>query len=128
VTGHEMVHRTLLPDYAIYHVLVSPSNTICKRAYDNFLEFRNVMEKLYPGVKVPTLDNGSWFSESDIALINKNKVCLELFLNDIVSHPLLSNTAIVKEFFSLSSPKSVEKALSDYEKIPDVNNLAELVN
>jgi hypothetical protein len=71
-----MVHRTLLPDYAIYHIMVKPSKGLCKRTYDNFLELRSIMEKLYPGVKVPSLDSGSWFSESDITLINKNKVCL----------------------------------------------------
>ena len=65
----------------------------------------NIMEKLYPGVKVPSLDSGSWFSESDIVLINKNKLYLELFLNDIVEHPMLSKTKIVKEFFSVHSPK-----------------------
>ena len=37
VTGHEIVHRTLLPDYAIYIISVNPSNVVCKRSYDDFL-------------------------------------------------------------------------------------------
>jgi hypothetical protein len=49
-------------------------------------------------------------------------------LNDIADHPLLAKTSIFKEFLSLDTPKNIEKVLQDYEKIPDVNNLAELVN
>ena len=62
ITGHEMVHRTLLPDYVIYHIAVKPSKIFCKRTYDNFLELSKVLSKMYPGVKVPSLDSGSWFS------------------------------------------------------------------
>lgn len=76
-----MIHRIFLPDYVIYHVNVYPSNIICKRTYDDFLELKLNLEKLYPAVKIPYIDSGSWFSESDISLINKNKINLEHFLN-----------------------------------------------
>ena len=56
-----MVHRTILPDYALYHVKVG-SNLICKRTYDDFLELSAILEILHPGVKVPYLDSPSWFS------------------------------------------------------------------
>lgn len=37
VHNHEIVHRTLLPDYAIYHIKSYPSKVVCKRTYDDFL-------------------------------------------------------------------------------------------
>jgi hypothetical protein len=76
-----MVHRYFLPDYVIYHIVVLPAKLVCKRTYDEFLDLRKNLEKMFPCIKIPYLDSSSWFSESDIALIKKNKVSLELFLN-----------------------------------------------
>ena len=101
------MHRTLLPDYAIYHIKVDPLNLICKRTYDDFLELRKILEKLYSGVKVPIIESGSWFSESDIALINTNKVTLEQFLNDINAHPTLSRSEVFREFVTVPDHKII---------------------
>lgn len=118
VNNHEIVHRTLLPDYAIYHISVSPQNIICKRTYDDFLELRKILDKLFPGCKVPVIDSASWFSESDIALINTNKVTLEQFLNDILSHPTLSKAEVFRDFLSVSDQKKMERTLENYLDIP----------
>ena len=107
ISGHEIVHRTLLPDYALYIITIFPSNVSCKRTYDNFVELRDVLHKMYPGVKVPSLSSGSWFSESDITLINKNKIILEIFLNDIIDHPILSRTDLVSEFLSAKEQRTI---------------------
>ena len=68
-----MVHRTILPDYAVYHVKSHPREVVCKRTYDDFTELRKHLIRLYPCMKVPYLEDSSWLAESDIAHINKNK-------------------------------------------------------
>lgn len=118
ITNHQIVHRTLLPDYAIYHIEVTPANILCKRTYDDFLELKKILEKLYPGCKIPVIDSASWFSESDISLINTNKITLEQFLNDLLDHPTLSKTEVFRDFLQITDQKKMEKALENYLEIP----------
>jgi len=123
-----MVHRYFLPDYAIYHILVIPGNHLCKRTYDEFLDLRKNLTKLFPCVKIPYLDSSSWFSESDIALINKNKINLELFINELIRHPTLAKAEIVCDFLTIPGVQEIETALNNYADLPPISKLSELAN
>jgi hypothetical protein len=72
---------------------------------------KNILQQLYPYVKVPYLESGSWLSENDIVLINKNKNHLEMFMKGIFEHPVLSQLEIVSRFVSLVEHKQIKAYL-----------------
>jgi hypothetical protein len=105
----------------------SPEDTVvCKRTYDDFVQLRNTLQHLYPYVKTPFLENGSWLSENDIALIQKNKIHLQLFMRALLEHPLLARLPIVHSFLSIPDHKQLKAFLEGFDKAKPPRGLGEI--
>ena len=53
---------------------------------------------------------------------------LEQFLNDIIEHPTLAQTELLREFLAAPEQKQIQKILEDYSKIPHCPSFAEMAN
>lgn len=106
-----MIHRTFLPDYAMYHIKITPHNIICKRTYQDFVDLKKHLERLFPCLKLPYLESSSWLAENDILLINKNKTLLEMFLRGLLEHPTFAKAPLLKLFLTVPEHKSMLKEL-----------------
>lgn len=71
----------------MYNLKVFPSETICKRNYDDFNKFKLVLEKFYPGIQLPYL-------EKDKGTNNEQTQMLEYFMTDVLSNIELRNSRI----------------------------------
>jgi hypothetical protein len=94
-----------VPDYVLYHVLTKGINVQVKRKYNHFLRLRNMLVKFYPGHRVSFLEKNPWINDKDTEFIAKQKVMIELFMNDLLMNPEFRNCRIVEEFLTLDYKK-----------------------
>lgn len=57
IRSFETVQRSIFAsNYLMYNVNVFPSQTLCKRNYEDFAKLRSTLEKFYPGIQLPYLE------------------------------------------------------------------------
>ncbi len=85
------------------------------RKYSAFTELRETLFKLYPGYIIPPIHkkiSKSWEPDH----LNKRKYFLQLFLNDLLIHPVIKRSGMLKAFLSIDNEKDYEGAMKLYEK------------
>lgn len=73
------------------------------RRYSDFLALRQEMIKDYPGYVIPPLPAKKLSGNTDPEFILERKYELQMFLNDVLRHPLLKNYDLFLKFISLSN-------------------------
>lgn len=71
-----------------------------ERRYSDFFAMRQEMLRFYPGYVVPPLPSKKVPGNVDINFIQERKSELQLFLNDVLKHPLLRNFELFVAFLS----------------------------
>ena len=104
-------------NYLSFTIKTIPKKWIVQRKYSNFIELRNAFTKFYPGFIIPPLPNPSK-KKAEEENQDKKKYCLEIFLNDILMHPVLLTSKLFYYFLSLNSEQEFESKLSEVVKIP----------
>lgn len=75
----------------MFNLKVFPSETICKRNYEDFNKFKQALEKFYPGVQLPYLEKDKGTNNEHA---NKQAQMLEYFMTDVLSNTELRNSRI----------------------------------
>lgn len=88
-------------NYIVCEIETKTKGWKVKRTEKDFLFLRTVLSKLYPGCLIPLLSESALSKNNSNSLI-KNKRSLQHFLDEIVSHPLLSTAQFLKEFLKCS--------------------------
>lgn len=88
-------------NYIVCEIVTKTKGWQVKRTEKDFLFLRTVLSKLYPGCLIPLLPENSLAKDNSNSLI-RSKRSLQHFLDEIVSHPLLSTAVFLKEFLRCS--------------------------
>lgn len=101
--------------YSSFFIKTIPKGWVAERKFENFIELRNIITKSYPGYIVPPLPCKieKKFEKEDI---EKKKHYLQVFLNDLLKHPVLRNSNIFFQFLSLPSEKEYELKAKSHKK------------
>ena len=102
--------------FSSYFVKTLPNNWVAERKFENFVNLRNILLKLYPGYIVPPL-SAKVEKKLEKADIEKKKNYLQIFLNDLVRHPILRTANILFCFLSMPSEKEYELKAKTYLKM-----------
>lgn len=78
-----------------------------------FVELRELLTRQFPGFVVPPVPKKS-IKNFKPQLLEKRREKLQLFLNDLLDHPLFKQTDAVWNFLSITDDKSYEKIKSGY--------------
>jgi len=87
--------------YILYTMTTPSKGFHVDRRYSDFFALRQEMSRLYPGYVIPPLPSKNVPGNIDIKFIQERKVELQLFLNDVIKHPLLRNFDLFVAFLSL---------------------------
>ena len=72
---------------------------------------------MFPGIKLAYLESNRWFSATDEAFINDQKVMLEFFLNDLLKNPEIRNSKILEDFLTLLDHKTIKRKFEEWDKL-----------
>ena len=62
----EQVSRNFLQsDYTVYHISFPPTKHVVKRKFSDFRKVRNILQKLYPFLRLPYLEPEGWINSSE---------------------------------------------------------------
>ncbi len=85
------------PNYVECEIETAAKNWKVQRKEADFHALRKAFCKLYPGYIVPPLPK-NLLTSSESADLNKRKRALQRFLDDTLTHPVLSGAAFLKTF------------------------------
>jgi hypothetical protein len=87
------------------HTNTAQEKTIVERRYSDFESFASILHRNYRGLVIPPLPPKNWsvFSASDITRINQRKHEFQMFLEDLVTHPVLKFCYELRAFLEASS-------------------------
>ncbi|QRV74046.1 sorting nexin-41 [Ceratobasidium sp. AG-Ba] len=87
--------------------VIRSANTEARRRYSEFESLRNSLAKLYPTLIIPPIPSKQSFGDyaikqskakEDASLIARRRRMLQVFLNRVASHPILSNEHVFHRF------------------------------
>ena len=111
-------------NYELYTISTPLTDYVVKRKQLDFFELREYLVKRYPGYMIPPLPkkiNKKFIAES----MKKYMRLLQLFLNDLLDHPLLRETKIVHSFLTIQDEKVYAKVIKELVKKPLPKEIAE---
>ncbi len=100
-----------------YVIKTSPKGWTVERKYAAFLEFREALVRMYPGYIVPPL-SAKIEKKLEPAYLEKTRHFAELFLNELLKHPVLRSSTLLFVFLSVPSEKEFEAKRKAYAKLP----------
>jgi hypothetical protein len=106
---------TFSSNYELYTISTPLTDWVVKRRQSHFFELREHLVKRYPGYIVPSLPkkiNKKFTTES----MNKYIKLLQLFLNDLLDHPLLRETKLLHSFLTVKNENTYERMIKELTK------------
>ncbi len=85
----------------VYVIDTQPKGFHVERRYNEFVTFRAELMRLYPGYIVPPIPHKKTGKALEPTFISKRKELLQLFLSDLLKHPLLRTAELLFNFLSL---------------------------
>ena len=120
--------------YATYLVKTEPFKFEVRRRFSDFEWLREVLMNQYNNCIIPPVYKKSYFMGLDDYVINKRISVLQRFINEVIEHPLLRNSQILYDFFSIkeknefNNKKNVYNALSLPKKMEEMKSLSGEIN
>lgn len=102
--------------YVMYTIMTPSKGFSVERRYSDFVTLRQEMIKEYPGYVIPPLPVKRITGNIDPSFVQERKVELQLFLNDILRHPLLWKYELIIDFLSLT-PREWDAKVKQINKI-----------
>ncbi len=87
--------------YVVYVISTQPRGLQAEHRYSDFVSLRDQLQRLYPGYVVPPLPKKKIGKKLDAIFLNKRKIKLQQFLNDLLKHPMLRATELFFQFLTL---------------------------
>lgn len=110
IDKHDIIERSFLAaDYAMYYMKVSPLGIECKRNYEDFSRLKKNLEKFFPGVHLPYLDDNSWLNNTNVDFINNQKKMIEFFVRDLLRNKEIRNSRVMEDFLLLKDHKPMKR-------------------
>jgi len=103
--------------YSAYTIKTNPKGWVVDRKFSRFAELRAHLLGMYPGFIIPPLP-AKPEDKLKPADMERRRKCFELFLNDILKHPVLRSCSLVHLFLSIPKDKEYEEKRSLYSKLP----------
>lgn len=97
-----------------------------KRKQSDFNSLRQVLNRLYPGFVVPPLPKKP-LKRLEPDLMNARKEKLQLFLNDVLKHPVLNTCGYLWRFLSAPDEKEFDKIKAEYEKLERPGKISDFI-
>ena len=88
--------------YIVYTIATPLKDFAVERRYSEFDELREILQRNFLGYVIPPLPPKKVISNLSTELIKKRKIGLELFLNDLLMHPVLKHSEFLLKFLSVS--------------------------
>ena len=112
-----VTHRTRIIDpslfkakYVVYVIATPSKGYLVERRYSDFLALRQEVIKDFPGYLISPMPVKKIAGNIDPLFIQERKAELQLFLNDLMHHPILKGYELLEQFLSLGSKEWEEKA------------------
>lgn len=96
-----------------------------QRKEDDFTCLRKTLMKLYPGFAIPVLPK-SYLKNLDPESIDHHKVKLCHFINEILSHPLLSRSKQIRSFLN-NTDEEFERSKEEFESTLPPKTVSECI-
>jgi len=96
--------------YVCYVINTPGKDYTVERRYSDFLALRQEMLRDFTGYVIPPIPIKKLTGNTDSELIQERKAELQMFLNDVLKHPLLGNYELFLKFISSSSKDWEERA------------------
>ena len=111
--------------YSSYSLKTLPKGWIAERKYEAFIDLRDAFTKMYPGYVIPPLSKKPE-KKLEPADLDKRRHHLELFLRDVLKHPVLRSSSLLFLFLSVVSEKEYEIKRKVYSKLPLPKDVSEI--
>ena len=113
--------------YIMYILTTKSKGYSVERRYSDFLNMRQELIKRFPGYIIPPIPVKKLSKNLDPEFVHERRSSLQLFLKDILKHPLSRNSDIFEKFISATSKDweeiaklfkvNVQKEIDQYETI-----------
>ena len=110
-------------NYLVCEIETKKKGWKVKRKDKDFVLLRSLLSKLYPGCVIPLLSE-TVLLKSTTETLDKNKHILQVFLDEVISHPLLSTAEFLHDFLS-ASDQDFEKQSIEAESLHAPRNVAD---
>lgn len=88
------------------------------RSYKDFVAFRTVLQKRFPGASVPTLPPSQTLNSKSEQFVTKRMHMLEFFMQAICNNPFFRNDDVYDEF--VTSTEAFDRALAEGTRAVDL--------
>jgi hypothetical protein len=100
-------------NYEVYVITTQPMQWKVSRRYSEFTHLRDTFKRLYPGYMVPMLPKA--VKNHDAAALNKAKVKMQFFLDELKIHPVFAASSLWQAFLSLEDETAYESVRTAYD-------------
>ncbi len=90
---------------------------LVERKHSAFDELRMILVKLHPGYMAPILPKTP-LKKFDPSILENRRQKLQLFLDDLLRHPVLRCSKLLTRFLSEKNEKAYEEYKKKFEKVP----------
>lgn len=101
--------------YEVYTISTPLAGWVVTRRWASFSELREHLVKSCPGYIVPPLPKKPVKSFTP-ELMSERKELLQLFLNDVLEHPVLREAKFVSHFLATQDEKVYERLVKEYAR------------
>ncbi len=104
------------PNYDAYTIRTNPAGTTVQRKQTDFADLRTDLFRLYPAYVVPPVPKRP-LKKLEPDLLEKRRQKYQLFLDDVMKHPVLRASEVVWNFLTVTSESEYDKKKRETDKI-----------